>query len=86
MIDTWLLTTVCISILALGALVRIFRVPLHKDKLVAGTTTVTLGSMAALALSITWGSLLILDITIFLAICCFAVTIATARNAGVSKV
>jgi multisubunit Na+/H+ antiporter MnhF subunit len=82
MIDTWLLTTVCIGILALAALVRIIMVPLPQDKLVASTTTVTLGSMAALALSITWGSLLILDITVFLAICCFAVTIAIARNAG----
>jgi multisubunit Na+/H+ antiporter MnhF subunit len=85
MIDTWLLTTVLVSILALGALVRIFRVPLPQDKLVAGITTVTLGSMAALALSITWGSLLLLDITIFLAICCFAITIAVARNAGAGK-
>jgi len=84
MIDTWLLTTVCISILALGALVRILRVPLLQDKLVAGTTAVTLGSMAALALSITWGSLLVLDITIFLAICCFAVMIAVARKPGSS--
>jgi multisubunit Na+/H+ antiporter MnhF subunit len=82
MIDSWLFTTVCISILALGALVRILRVPFRLDQLVAGTTVVSLVSMALLALSITWGNLLILDITIVFALCSFAVSIAMAKNTG----
>jgi len=86
MIDTWLLTTVVIGLLALGAFVRIFQVPLRQDKLVAGITTITLASTAALALSITWGNLLVLDITILLALCCFAVTIAVAGKREGSRI
>lgn len=79
MIDTWLVAAICLIFLSLCAVVRIIPGPTRLDRLVAANTAITLVAGAALALSIFFGDLYILDASIALLAVCFAGTIAMAR-------
>jgi multisubunit Na+/H+ antiporter MnhF subunit len=76
MIDTWLFAVICLIFLSICAVVRIIPGPTRYDRLVALNTAITL---AAGALSISFGNLFILDASIALLAFCFAGTIAITR-------
>jgi multisubunit Na+/H+ antiporter MnhF subunit len=85
MIDPWFFAALCLLLLAAGALVRVVRIPVLYDRLVAATVTITLAAMTGLVLSIALGEILVLDITIILALLCYAALIASgtlAKEAG----
>jgi multisubunit Na+/H+ antiporter MnhF subunit len=82
MIDTWLFAAFCSSLLAAGAIVRVLRAGTRHDRFLAAMVAVTTGSVAGLALSISMGTLLVLDATIVLALLCFAGLIALAKFPG----
>jgi multisubunit Na+/H+ antiporter MnhF subunit len=82
MIDTWLFTALVLGILALCVILRGIPARSLDDRLVAGTVAVILVSMAALTLSIAWGTFIILDLVILFGICCFGVMIWTGKNPG----
>lgn len=82
MIDTWLLAALCLSVLTAGALVRVVRTRNRHDRHLAAMVAVTIGSAAGLTLSITLSTLVVLDITIILALLCFAGIIALATFPG----
>lgn len=82
MIDTWLLASALLALLTLGALFRVVRTKSRNDRFLAALVAITVGSAAGLALSISQGTLFILDITIVLALLCFAALIAAARYTG----
>jgi multisubunit Na+/H+ antiporter MnhF subunit len=79
MIDTWLFTVLCLISLSVCAVVRIIPGPTRDDRLIALNTAITLAAGAALLLSISFGNLFILDVSIALLALCFAGTIAIAR-------
>ena len=79
MIDTWLFAVICLIFLSVCAVVRIIPGPTLFDRLVAVNTAITLTAGAALALSISYGNLFILDVSIVLLGLCFAGTISLAR-------
>ena len=85
MIDTWLFTALVLGILALCVILRGVLIKSRDDRLVAGTVTVILVSMAALTLSIAWGILIIIDLIILLSICCFGVLVWTGKNPGADR-
>ena len=78
MIDTWLFAVICLIFLSICAVVRIIPGPTRFDRLVAVNTAITLAAGAALALSISFGDLFILDVSIALLAFCFAGTISLA--------
>jgi len=82
MIDTWLFAALCISFLALCALLRVIPGPERNDRLVAFTAGITLAAAAALVLSIAQGNLIILDAAIVIALLIFAATIGYAKFCG----
>jgi multisubunit Na+/H+ antiporter MnhF subunit len=82
MIDTWLVAASLLALLLFGALIRVVRTKSRHDRHLAAMVAVTIGSATGLTLSIALGSLLVLDITIILALLCFAGVIASARFAG----
>lgn len=85
MFDTWLFTTLVLGVLALCVILRGAPARSQDDRLVAGTVAVMLVSMAALALSVAWGTIVILDIGILFTIICFAVMIWTGKYLGVDR-
>jgi len=82
MIDTWLLASVCLALLLLGALFRVIRTRSRNDRYLAALVAITIGSAAGIALSVSMGTLFVLDITIVLALLCFALVIAAAKFSG----
>lgn len=76
MIDTWLFAALLFGFLALCAVLRVIPGPTLTDRLIAGTAAITLAAAAALALSIAWGDLIILNSAIVLALLCFAIVFA----------
>ena len=82
MIDTWLFTALVLGVLALFVILRGVPARSREDRLVAGTVAVILVSMAALNLTIAWGTLLILDLFILISICLFGVMIWTGKHPG----
>jgi multisubunit Na+/H+ antiporter MnhF subunit len=82
MIDTWLLAAFCLSLLMLGALVRVVRIKNRNDRHLAAMVAITIGSSAGLTLSVALGTVLILDLTIILALLGFAGIIALAKFSG----
>ena len=82
MIDTWLFTALVLGVLALFVILRGVPARSREDRLVAGTVAVILVSMAALNLTIAWGTLLILDLFILISICWFGVMIWTGKHPG----
>ena len=85
MIDTWLFTALVLGILALCVILRGIPARSPDDRLVAGTVAVILVSMAALTLSIAFATFIILDIVIFLSICCFGAMIWTGKQQGADR-
>jgi multisubunit Na+/H+ antiporter MnhF subunit len=79
MIDTWLFATFCLLLLSLGALIRMLRTKTRHDRYIAAMVAVMVGSAAGLTLSIAYGTLLVIDVTIILALLCFAGIIAGAK-------
>lgn len=80
MIDTWLLAVFCLMFLSICAILRVIPGPTRDDQLVGVTTAISLAAGAALALSISWGNLFLLDVSIALAALCYAGTIVYARS------
>ena len=70
------------GVLALCVILRGTRTSSQDDRLIAGTVTAILASMAAFTLSIAWAAFIITDVVIFLDICYFGVMIWTAKNRG----
>lgn len=82
MIDTWLLASACLALLMLGAIFRTIRTKSRNDRYLAALVAITTGSAAGLALSISMGTLLVLDITIVAALACFVILAAAAQYSG----
>jgi len=80
MIDTWLFAELCLMFLSICAIVRAIPGPTPEDQLIGATTAITIAAGAALALSISWGNLFVLDVSIILTLLCYAGTIAYARS------
>jgi multisubunit Na+/H+ antiporter MnhF subunit len=79
MIDTWLFAALFLIFLSICAFVRVLPGPTRFDQVVAMNTAITLAAGAALAISISFGNLFILDASIVLLALCFAGTIAFVR-------
>jgi multisubunit Na+/H+ antiporter MnhF subunit len=85
MIDTWLFTALVLGILALCVILRGIPAKSPDDRLVAGTVAVTLVAMTALTLSIAYGTLIILDLFIVIALIGFAIMIWTGKHPGTDR-
>jgi multisubunit Na+/H+ antiporter MnhF subunit len=81
MIDPWFFAAFCLFLLAACALVRVVRIPVLYDRLVAATVTITIAAAGGLVMSIGFGNLLVLDTTIVLALLGYAVVIASGSLA-----
>ncbi len=79
MINAWFFAALCLVFLTLCALVRVIPGPTRDDHLIAVNAAVTIAAAAAIALSIFWQSLFVLDISIALLTICYAGTIAYAH-------
>jgi len=86
MIDTWLFAVFCLILLSVCAVLRVIPGPAGDDRFVAVNAAITIAAGAALGLSISWGNLVVLDISIVLIALCYAGTIAIARSEGGEKV
>jgi multisubunit Na+/H+ antiporter MnhF subunit len=86
MINTWLVTVFCLIVLSICAVLRVLPGPARDDRFVAVNTAITLAAGAALGLSIYWGNLVMLDISIVLIALWYGGTIAMAWSAGGEKV
>jgi multisubunit Na+/H+ antiporter MnhF subunit len=82
MIDTWLFAAFCLALLMVGALVRVFRSAKRDDRYLAAMVAVMTGAAVGLTVSISMGTMLILDITIILALLCIAGIIGKAKFSG----
>jgi multisubunit Na+/H+ antiporter MnhF subunit len=79
MIDTWFFAALCLCLIAAGALVRVVRIPMLYDRIVAATAGIAIAAVAGLTLSISWGNMLILDVTIIFALLAYAAVIASCN-------
>ena len=79
MIDTWVLASVCMFLLALFALLRTIPGPTRFDRLVAVNAAITIAVAGALCLTIALGDIGILDMAIGAGVLCFAGVYATAH-------
>lgn len=80
MIDSWLVAVLCLMFLSICAILRVLPGPTPDEQLIGVNAAITLASGSALALSISWGNLFVLDASIVLAALCFAGTIAYAQS------
>jgi len=80
MIDSWLFAVICLIFLLICAILRIIPGPTLDDQLIAVNAAITIAAGAAIALSISWGNLFVLDVSIVLIALCYAGTIAIARS------
>jgi multisubunit Na+/H+ antiporter MnhF subunit len=80
MIDTWLFAVLCLLFLSICAILRVIPGPTPEDQMVGVNAAITMATGAALALSISWGNLFVLDVSIVLAVLCYTGTIAYARS------
>jgi multisubunit Na+/H+ antiporter MnhF subunit len=80
MIDSWLFAVLCLILLSICAILRIIPGPTRDDQLIAVNAAITLAAGAAVALSISWGNLFVLDVSIVLVTLCYAGTIAIAGS------
>ena len=80
MIDSWLFAALCLIFLSICAILRIHPLPTRDDQLIAVNAAITIAAGAAIALSISWGNLLVLDVSIVLLAICYAGTIALLRS------
>lgn len=79
-LDTWLFAAICLFILAIGALLRIIPGPTRLDRLMAINIAISLSCAGALALTLAWGKVWILELTIIIAAVCFVGTIGAASR------
>ena len=82
MIDTWLISAVCLFVIAICAILRIIPGPARFDRIVALNAAITIAAAGAVALSIAWGDLLVLDVAVVGVILCYAGTFALTYSAG----
>jgi len=83
MIDTWLTAAVLLALITVGALIRLLKASVRHDRILAALLTVTFGSAAGLMLTISMGTLFILDVTIVISLlCCAVIIVWTNRNGG----
>jgi len=80
MIDSWLFAVICLIFLAIFAILRVIPGSTRGDQLIGVTTAITIASGAAVAFSITWGNLLVLDVSIVLAALCYTGIIVYVRS------
>ena len=80
MIDSWLFAALCLIFLSICAILRIHPLPTRDDKLIAVNAAITIAAGAAIVLSISWGNLFVLDVSIVLLAICYAGTIALLRS------
>jgi multisubunit Na+/H+ antiporter MnhF subunit len=80
MIDSWLFAALCLIFLSICAILMIIPGPTRDDRLIAVTTTITITAGAAIALCISLGNLLVLEVSIVLVALCYAGIIALART------
>jgi multisubunit Na+/H+ antiporter MnhF subunit len=85
MIDTWLFTALVLGILALFVILRSIPARTPDDRLIAGTVAIALVAMTALTLSIAYGTLIILDLVIVLAMIGFIIMLWTAKHPGADR-
>lgn len=81
MIDPWFFTAFCLGLLAVFALVRVIRIPVIYDRIVAATVAITIGAGTGLLISIATGSILVLDIVIIVTLIAYAAVIASGAMA-----
>ncbi|MCK9581358.1 MAG: hypothetical protein M0Q92_13045 [Methanoregula sp.] len=81
MIDPWFFAAICLGLLAACALVRVVRIPVLYDRLVAAAVTVTLLAVTGLVLSIALGNIFVLDVTIIIVLFGYAVVVASGIHA-----
>ncbi len=81
MIDPWFFAAFCLGLLAACALVRVVRIPVLYDRIVAAAVTITIAAVTGLVLSIALGNILVLDVTIILALLGYAAVIASGTSA-----
>ena len=86
MIDSWLFAALCLIFLSICAILRIIPGPTRDDQLIAVNAAITLAAGAAIALSVSWGNLFVLDVSILIVALCYAGTIAIARSGKGEKV
>ena len=86
MIDSWLFAALCLIFLSICAILRIIPGPTRDDQLIAVNAAITLAAGAAIALSVSWGNLFVLDVSILLVALCYAGTIAIVRSGKGEKV
>jgi len=79
MIDPWLFAAFCLAILSVFAFLQVIFRPGRDDRFIAANAAITLAAAASLALSISWGNMGILDISIVLITICYAGTVTLAR-------
>jgi multisubunit Na+/H+ antiporter MnhF subunit len=79
MINAWFFAALCLIFLAFCALVRVIPGPAREDKLTAVNASVTIAAAAAIALSVYWQNLFVLDMSIAIVALCYAATIVYAR-------
>jgi len=79
MIDSWLFAALCLIFLSICAILTTIPGPTRDDRLIAVNAAITIAAGAAIALSISLGNLLVLDVSIVLVALCYAGTIAIAR-------
>lgn len=83
MIDTWLTAAVLLTLITVGALLRLLKASGRHDRILAALLTVTFGSAAGIMLTISMGTLFILDATIIISLlCCAGIVIWTNGNGG----
>lgn len=82
MIDSWFLAVFFLALLTLGALVRVLRIKSRFDRLVAAIVAISLGAATGLIMSIAWGNILVLNITVILVLLCFAGLVAGIHRGG----
>ena len=80
MIDSWLFAVLCLIFLAICAILRIIPGLTRDDQLIAVNAAITIAAGAAIALSISWGNLFVLDVSIVLIALCYTGTITMARS------
>ena len=79
MTDPWLFAAFCLAILSVFAFLQVIFRPARDDRFIAVNAAITLAAAASLALSMSWGNMVILDISIVLITICYAGTVTLAR-------
>ena len=79
MINAWFFAALCLIFLAFCAIVRVIPGPTREDQLIAVTAAITIAAAAAIALSVFWQDLFLLDILIAIVTLCYAGTIVYAH-------